>query len=272
MAMDAGLERTLREERDRLTALAEASSDFATAGPRFQEVAERVVRRVAELIGDSCLMMLVSRDGHWLKPTAVFHVDPEARHAMDTITAPRPIDLPSLAAEVVRDNQALLIPELDKDAVRSRMWPDVLALVERFGTHSLLFVPMRARGRVIGALGLTRESARPGYGTEDQAFLQTLADTAAAALESVRLAQEARRQLHERRRAEELSRRIIESTQDCIQVLDFEGRLLMLNTQSQQQMGLEDTGAWLTLPWAKVWAEADQEAASRALDASGARD
>jgi signal transduction histidine kinase len=72
--------------------------------------------------------------------------------------------------------------------------------VERFGLHSALFVPLCARGRVIGVLNVRRETPGRPYTADDQAFLQELADRVALAVDNMRLYQqlaERERRLHD---------------------------------------------------------------------------
>jgi len=52
-------------------------------------------------------------------------------------------------------------------------------------------LPMRARGRVIGAIGATRDRGRPRYTEFDVHFMQALADIAAIALDNAHLLAEA---------------------------------------------------------------------------------
>jgi len=73
------------------------------------------------------------------------------------------------------------------------------------------------------------------------------------------------------RQSEEFSRRIIESTQDCIKVLDLEGQLLSMNVVGQKLMEISDITLLLKTPWLKLWQGQDQEprAAMEAARAGG---
>ena len=66
------------------------------------------------------------------------------------------------------------------------------------------------------------------------------------------------------RQSEEFNRSIINSSPDCIKVLDLEGNLLsMLN--GQELLGIEDIRPFLNKSWLKFWEGADYQAAQAAV-------
>ncbi|WP_083974820.1 SpoIIE family protein phosphatase [Kitasatospora mediocidica] len=64
--------------------------------------------------------------------------------------------------------------------------PKVRAALE-LGTHSMLVVPLRARGLVIGLLVVSRAGRREGFDRDDLAFSVELADRAGSSLDNARL-------------------------------------------------------------------------------------
>jgi signal transduction histidine kinase len=68
-----------------------------------------------------------------------------------------------------------------------RVAPAYRPILERYPVHSLLAVPLRVRGRVIGTLAASRDDADAPYTAEDQQFLEALADRAAQAVENAQL-------------------------------------------------------------------------------------
>ena len=54
------------------------------------------------------------------------------------------------------------------------------------------------------------------------------------------------------RQAEEINRRIAESTGDCVKILDLDGRLVYMNPKGLRQLDLEDDGALLEPPAGRV--------------------
>jgi PAS domain-containing protein len=63
-------EERLRGQARRLEALADASRAFA-AGLDYRATLDTVARRLADLIGDSALIRMISEDGEWLVPVAL---------------------------------------------------------------------------------------------------------------------------------------------------------------------------------------------------------
>ena len=69
--------------------------------------------------------------------------------------------------------------------------------------------------------------------------------------------------------SEAFSRSIIQSSPDCIKVLDLQGNLLSL-LSGQKLLGIEDIHPLLNKPWIDFWAGGDQSAAQLAIDAAAA--
>jgi serine phosphatase RsbU (regulator of sigma subunit)/PAS domain-containing protein len=67
--------------------------------------------------------------------------------------------------------------------------------VERLGPRSYMLVPLRARGRVIGALTLLSTREGRHYGEQDRAFAETLGERFALAIDNARLYETAERSL-----------------------------------------------------------------------------
>jgi signal transduction histidine kinase/CheY-like chemotaxis protein len=102
---------------------------------------------------------------------------------------------------VVDSGQALRIPDLLADGA-AQLDADVAARVRGSQARSLLAVPLRAQGRIIGVLSLAAATGRV-FSDDEVALLQAFADQAALALASARSHAEVVRRQHE---AEELAR------------------------------------------------------------------
>jgi PAS domain S-box-containing protein len=68
--------------------------------------------------------------------------------------------------------------------------------------------------------------------------------------------------------SEEFKTRLIESSQDCIQVLDLEGRLLSMNEGGMQALEICDLGPFVNSSWIDFWDAEDREAAQAAVEAA----
>lgn len=71
------------------------------------------------------------------------------------------------------------------------------------------------------------------------------------------------------RKSEEFSRSVIESSPDCIKVLDLEGNLLSMEV-GQELLCIDDIGPFLNKPWTELWEGIDRQSAKSAVDAAAA--
>ncbi|ERT09390.1 sensory box protein [Lyngbya aestuarii BL J] len=65
--------------------------------------------------------------------------------------------------------------------------------------------------------------------------------------------------------SEEFNRRIIESSADCMKVLDLEGRLLSMNSGGQLLLEIDNIEPFLDQPWVKFWQDQDHPKAEKAI-------
>lgn len=67
------------------------------------------------------------------------------------------------------------------------------------------------------------------------------------------------------RESEEFNRRILESSSDCIQILDLDGGLLDMNYNGQCQMEISDLNRYRNRSWLDFWNESDKDTARKAI-------
>ncbi|MGH7253980.1 MAG: GAF domain-containing protein, partial [Nitrospiraceae bacterium] len=68
--------------------------------------------------------------------------------------------------------------------------------------------------------------------------------------------------------SEEFKTRMIEGSQDCIKVLDLDGRLLSMNASGMAVLEICDLGAVLNTSWIEFWQGEDREKARAAVEAA----
>lgn len=91
----------------------------------------------------------------------------------------------------------------------------------------------------------------------------------AAVLQTLTDISERKRVEENLRRSEEFNRSIIESSPDCIKVLDLEGNLLSLES-GQALLGIDDIRPYLNTSWIDFWTGKDREAARAAVQVAAA--
>ncbi|MEP0912682.1 response regulator [Leptolyngbya sp. GB1-A1] len=175
---------------NRLQMLAETSRIFSEAILDFQTLLDTVCRQVGNLIGEVCILQLISDDGKWLQIRAVYHPTPEAiallRHLGNTF--PQRAN-EGLSARVLHTQQSLRLPIATATESFAPFTADYSPYLEQFAIHSLMIVPLQVRERSIGSLILIREAPNQPYTHDDQIFLQDIADRAALAIDNAHLYQ-----------------------------------------------------------------------------------
>lgn len=131
-------------------------------------------------------------------------------------------------------------------------------------------------GYALGTLCVLDHVPRRLAATQRQA-LRTLAHAATGLIDFRRNAQAlvragaARNEIeHSLRSVEEINRRVVENSGDCIKLLDLDGRLLFMNESGKEQLAICDFGEFIGKPWLDFWRGADHEAAARALESARA--
>ncbi len=174
----------------RLRILVDVDRMLAEAGLDLSAVLDVIARKVSEVLGDGCVIQLLTEDGAWLESATVHHPDPEAGWLLaGTVHARRQRLGQGLHGGVVASGRAVLLPEVDVISPESvGSLPEYLPYLDRYGPQSLLVVPLVVRGRAFGSLGVVRDvsGGRP-YTEDDRLLLLSLADRAAMAIEDARL-------------------------------------------------------------------------------------
>jgi GAF domain-containing protein len=219
---------------DRLQVLSEAMRSFAEATADPQLLLQTIAEQIAEAMGGYCGFALISDDRKLLVPTAFHDRDPEKRALLQRLS-PEPVSLDALlpATHALRTGECVSMHSLTEDQLRLRLPRDEdLKAALSLQIKALLFVPLRARGKVIGALNLLRhgEGAQP-FQEGDIQLAQSLADQAALALTNARLFEDAPRELAERARFEARLRLLSELSQEFAGATHDYGVLLSLIAQ-----------------------------------------
>ncbi len=198
------------------TLLAESLSYEAT----LQHVADLAVPEIA----DWCGVDILDETG-MLVPIAVGHRDPEKIALALELRRrypPDPAD-PNGAAATLRTGKAVLVPEIP-DALLARAAVDAehLAMLRALGLHSLMVVPLIARGRGLGTLTLISSNPARTYDANDLAFAEELGRRAAVAIDNARL-------YRELEVAEVRYRGLFEGTADAVLLADASGNYVDAN-------------------------------------------
>jgi PAS domain S-box-containing protein len=178
--------------RERAAFLAEASrilADSLDYPTTLRQVTDLAVPRLA----DWCVVDLLD-DAGVIEMVAAAHVDPAKVAWAFQLRRDYPLDPegPAGAPYVTRTGEPQLFADIPDSLLEAlSRTPEELAILRGIGYSSVMVVPLRARGRVLGALSLVAAGSTRRYGADDLAFAQELAGRAAVAIDNARLYRDA---------------------------------------------------------------------------------
>ncbi len=132
-----------------------------------------------------------------------------------------------LTGWMLKHQKPLLINDLQKD-------PRFKAVASS-DFHSLLSVPLRAKGQMVGLLNVFNKQSKEGFGKEDQKLLSIIASQSAQIVENARLYEELQRQSHELQESETKYRALMQEAGEAILLADLDTRrIIEVNEQAEK--------------------------------------
>lgn len=183
-------ERKRIEEQERF--LAEASAILGVSLD-YQTILENLARLVVPQLADWCSIHMVEEDDS-LRQVTVAHVNPSKvkwaqefqrrypTNPNDTFNAP----------QVIRTGQSELYNQVPDRLLQSiAQDAEHLELLRQVGIKSVLCVPMKARGRTLGAISFVSAESNRSYTQADLALAEDLGRRAGLAVDNARLYEQA---------------------------------------------------------------------------------
>ncbi|MDT4911074.1 MAG: hypothetical protein QOC66_202 [Pseudonocardiales bacterium] len=186
--MTSGDQFTLRRHAARADALIEVTRSLAELGPDLDRLAALVLDRVAHLVGDAVTVWTLPVGAQDVVSAGSTHIDAQARRMLEDIqrnAGPQSAD--GITRAVIDTGEPLVIYDFAYEDYVERIHRTYRPWMKQYGASSLAVLPMRARGRVLGAIGATRDRGRPQYTEFEIEFMQALADIAAVAFDNAHL-------------------------------------------------------------------------------------
>jgi PAS domain S-box-containing protein len=164
-----------------------SSLDYKTT---IQRVADLAVPRIA----DWCSVDLL-RPGNSVDLVAVAHVNPDKVRWAHELRRQYPpaLEEDQGLAKVIKTGEPEFYPYVPQELIDQQNLDDEeMAILREIGMRSVIIVPMRARGEIIGAMTLVWSESDRHYTAQDAVFAEELATRAATAVDNARLYEEAR--------------------------------------------------------------------------------
>jgi PAS domain S-box-containing protein len=173
--------------------LADASKSLA-ALVDYDSTMQKVARLAVPSFADWCAVDVVDPDGS-LRRVAVAHANPskvELAHELHRRYPPDP-DAPQGVPRILRTGQPELISEItDALLVETVKDEELRRIMRELGLKSYLGVPLRARGKTVGAITFVAAESGRRFDATDLAVAEDLAHRAGIAMENARLYSEVR--------------------------------------------------------------------------------
>ena len=219
-----------RRSQERLRVLSQATQAFSEASRSFDGLLNTVVHEVAESLQCACALSLITDDRAHFTTAHVHAPDPDflaSFRAHLAAEGPRPVASHPGMKHVVETGTPFFLAHVDADQLKTQGAPEVLHFAREMRIKSVILVPLMMRGRIIGALGLTRHGElAPPLDEQDIVLIQTLAEHATLALSSARLLEESQHELAERERMAARLRVLADASREFSEATGDHGLLL----------------------------------------------
>jgi len=193
--------RAAAEAAERRAAFLAEASAILSSSLDWEATMTTAARLAVPAIADWCAVDVPESLAPGGRPVVVTHVDPAKVALAQRLRERYPPDPAGAtgAAAVLRTGRSELYPEIP-DALLRRAARDaeMLAALREVGLTSAMIVPIRARGRTLGAVTLVAAESGRRYGPADLAMAEELGRRAGVALDNARLYDDAQRAIRGR--------------------------------------------------------------------------
>ena len=161
-----------------------------SASSTRQQVMTNVTRTAVPRLGDWCTIHVLPFTNGTMPQVEVAHVDPEMLQSARELRTRFPYDPDARfgVARVIRTGETEFHPDITADELDELEANDELReTIAKLDLRSTIAVPLRKRGRILGALQFAMTSRSRRYTSDDVALAQSVADRIASSIENLRL-------------------------------------------------------------------------------------
>ena len=163
------------------------------------------------------------------------------------------VDQPIGVGNVIRTGEPALLADVTDATIESSAHDaEHAALVRELGLRSAIFVPLRARGRTLGAMAFATARSGRVFDADDFALAESLADRAALALDNAQLYTHLRQAEAELRESADEVEAVLQGVASAITVQDPTGTLIYANEAAADMLGFRSVDDLLDTPPEKI--------------------
>ncbi len=178
--------------RARSEFLEQAGHLLASASTDVDDTLQELTRLAVPQLADWCAIDLSDEVGD-LRLAAVAHQDPNRVALLQHLVERYGRDPDEGAGRVARTGEVIHLPRITEEMLHaSAEDEDHLAGLSDIGLVSVVIVPLRARGRLLGSLSLAHADSGRQHDEDDVTLAQELADRAAIAIDNANVVNEHR--------------------------------------------------------------------------------
>ncbi len=211
----------------RISVLSAITRAFAEETGDLPKLLQRVVEQTSNFLDGLCTLGVITDDGKGWQALAEFSQDAALLRdrERDFGCGVQSLDAPTVIAEAIREGTYARLDDMQAPQWLTQLPPLLAAHVALYNMRGMVAVPLRTKGRIIGALSVTRHGPAPRpLLDEDCDMLRVLANHAAQAITSSRHLADTQRELDEHKRTRQSLERSRELLQQAAKI-EAVGRL-----------------------------------------------
>src|SRR4249919_2795502 len=237
VALDA--EHAEEVDRERRLELLVQTSEILAASVEPHAGLQSVARMAAAWLADLVVIDVTGADGR-LERAAIAHTRPDQAELAERLRAYPPDPEAPFIRRVLVDGLAEVVADLTEQVLRERLrGPEHIEIVRQLDMRSAMYVPLAARGRVLGVMLLAGNRERPPFGPRELAVAEDIARRVALALDSANL-------LHDARESARIARSLQRITDAALAHLELDDLLPEVLDRLHSELGTDSAAVLLT--------------------------
>jgi len=159
----------------------------------YEQTLSNIARMAMPELGAWCIVDILEKER--IRRLAVFHPDPDRQSLVKELELSYPPSEDDIigAPRILETQQPELVPEVTDDLLATaHLDKKHLGILRALGFCSYMVVPLKARGKLLGAITFIAADESQRYTPRDLLFAEDLAGRAAVAMDNARLYEEAK--------------------------------------------------------------------------------